>query len=282
MDSFSEALSLLPQKYLSAFGSDMPCAPEELRLRVGRPPSVSCGGKERFLSAPAVTEEDLIKILEKATGASLYSAAEAMRKGCFCVGTMRIGICGQAASAERGRGFSHYSSLCIRMAQECRGVCQSAADRLWQNGFENTLILSPPGGGKTTALRDLIRILADRGLRVGVVDERGELSGSGFDLGRCSDVISGLDKLSGALLLLRSMTPQIIASDEISAPNDIAAIEEIFGCGTGIMATAHAENEKDLQKRPAYRRLVEQGIFTRTLVIRRRGERRFYEAGRLV
>ena len=112
---------------------------------------------------------------------------------------------------------------------------------------------------------------------MGVIDERGELSGGVFDLGRCSDVITGTDKLSGALLLLRSMSPQIIAADEISAPQDLLAVEEIYGCGVGLLASAHAADREDLMRRSAYRVLIEKKIFTRLLVIRRGGGKRSYE-----
>lgn len=112
---------------------------------------------------------------------------------------------------------------------------------------------------------------------MGVIDERGELSGGVFDLGRCSDVITGTDKLSGALLLLRSMSPQIIAADEISAPQDLLAVEEIYGCGVGLLASAHAVDREDLMRRSAYRVLIEKEIFTRLLVIRRGGGKRSYE-----
>ncbi len=275
MDPFAAAIDLMPRKIQASLSDLSSCSPEELRLRVGQPPSVLAGGKERFVSAERVEEQDLARVLEKATGASLYHAAEAMRQGYYCVGPLRIGICGRVTAG--GRGFSSYTSLCVRLSRECRGVCREAADKLLKDGYRNTLIVSPPGGGKTTALRDLIRSFADRGLRMGVVDERGELSSEVYDLGRCSDVISGLDKLSGALLLLRSMTPQIIAADEISAPTDVAAIREIYGCGTGILATAHASDREDLLRRRAYRDLIGDGIFSRLLVIRQRGAVRTYE-----
>ena len=275
MDSFSATLELLPRKWEEALKVYAPYAPEELRLRVGRAPSLCWGGREHVAAAESIEENDLVRVLEKATGASLYSASDAMRRGYYCAGALRIGICGRATPG--GLGFSSYTSLCIRLAHDCRGVCREMADRLLLEGLPNTLIVSPPGGGKTTALRDLIRCLADGGTRVGVIDERGELSGGVFDLGHCSDVISGLDKLSGALLLLRSMSPQIVASDEISAPEDIAAIEEIRGCGVGILATAHAEGAEDLQRRGAYRRLLENGVFERLLVIRQRDGKRSYE-----
>ena len=275
MDAFSAAAALLPRRYEAALRRCAPFAPEELRLRVGRAPSLCYGGREHFLSGDDITEEDLVRVLEKATGASLYSAAAAMRQGYCCTGGLRIGICGRAA--EGGLGFSEYSSLCIRLAHECRGVCREVAEKLKEGRFVNLLIVSPPGGGKTTALRDLIRSFSDGGTRVGVIDERGELSGGVFDLGRCSDVISGLDKLAGALLLLRTMTPQLVAADEISAPEDLAAIEEIYGCGVGILATAHAEDGEDLKRRPAYRKLLERGVFGRLLVIRQKEGRRCYE-----
>ena len=276
MDPFDAALELTPRKYFSALAPYAPMCPEELRLRVGRPPSLFYAGREHPINAPAVEEEDLLRMLQKATGASLYSAADSMRQGCFCVGPLRLGVCGRAAAQERGTGYSSYSSVCVRIARELRGVCAPSAEALCANGFENTLILSPPGGGKTTALRDLIRILADGGTRVGVIDERGELSESLYDLGRCSDVISGTDKLAGALLLLRSMNPQIIAADEISAPQDIAAVLEIYGCGTGILATAHARGIEDLSGRESYRELLRRGVFHRALLIRTEGGARRY------
>lgn len=276
MDPFAAALALLPQKYVPALEPYARYHPEELRLRVGQAPALSYGFSEHPVSAPKLEEEDLVRVLQKATGASLYSAAESMRKGYFSTGTLRLGVCGRASVQEHGTGYSRYSSISVRLARELPDVCKEAACELYGDGFVNTLILSPPGGGKTTALRDLIRILADGGTRVGVIDERGELDEKLYDLGRCSDVISGTDKLSGALLLLRSMTPQVIAADEISAPQDIAAIREIYGCGTGIVATAHACGTEDLKRRESYRELLRCGVFRKALIIRAvRGKRRY-------
>ena len=281
MDAFSAAIDLAPHKYEAVLRERVSFAPEELRFRVGRAPALYYGGREHQLRADAVTENDMIRILEKATGASLYNAAEAMRQGYFCVGALRIGICGTVTPGGGGCGFSAYSSLCIRVARERRGICREITDKLLDEGFENTLIIAPPGGGKTTALRELIRLFADTGLRVGVIDERGEIGGGVFDLGRCSDVITGLDKLSAALLLLRSMTPQIVAADEISAPQDIAAVGEIFGCGVGILATAHAGGLQELMKRRAYREMIEKGVFTNLLTIGNVGGERCYQLRKL-
>ena len=277
MEAFDDLLMLLPAKMVQAVERHRALQAEEMRLRIGRPPSLVYGGKEHCLPLEKVSEDDLLLILQKATGASLYSAAQAIRQGYFCVGSLRIGVCGQTVSDGRGTGFSHYSSLCVRLARECRGVCRIIAEKLNTDPFPNTLILSPPGGGKTTALRDMIRCLSDSGRRIGVIDERGELAESVYDLGRCSDVISGLDKLAGALLLLRSMTPEIIAADEITSPEDITAMEEVYGCGTGLLATAHARDIDDLTRREGYRGLVNRGVFRNAVLIRMKDGMRRYE-----
>jgi len=280
MEPYDEMLMMLPSKMVQALERYGTFNPEELRLRCGRPPSLIYNGRENILFADPVREEDLTRILQKATGASMYNASEAIRQGYFCTNGLRIGVCGQAAADGRGTGFVHYSSLCIRISHPCRGICREIAEKLITD-FGNTLILSPPGGGKTTALRDIIRLLSDSGRRVGVIDERGELSERANDLGRCSDVISGLDKLTGALLLLRSMTPEIIAADEITAPVDVSAVEEIFGCGTGILATAHARDLGDLAGRESYRRILDKGIFRNAVLIRMRDGSRHYEIRKL-
>ena len=281
MDSFEEAMALIGSLYAEKIREKRHLCPEELRLRVGRPPALYYDGQEHELALPPVGEEDIRAVLERATGASLYRAAEALRQGYFSTGSLRLGVCGSVSAQGSGTGFSSFRSLCIRLAHDCKGICSRMADELCSSGFENTLILSPPGGGKTTALRDLIRNLSERGVRLGVIDERGELSDRVFDLGRCTDVITGTDKLSGALLLLRSMAPQVIAMDEISAPEDVEAAEKIYGCGTGLLATAHAKGIEDLSNRSLYRAMLEQGIFRRALVIRGVGSRRSYELRKL-
>lgn len=281
MDSFAELLALAPQRCRAELERHRRFPVEEMRLRIGQAPTLLYGGREHPLELPEVQEADIVRILQKASNASLYRAAEALRRGYCCCGSLRLGVCGRAAAGQCGTGFSSYSSLAIRLSRDCGGVCAGIADRLMREGFDNTLILSPPGGGKTTALRDLVRQLSGRGLRIGVIDERGELSAAVYDLGARTDVISGTDKLSGALLLLRSMTPQVIAADEISAPEDVAAAEKIFGCGTGLIATAHAEGVEDLRRRRVYRDLIAGGVFRRAVTIRSAGGERRYAFERI-
>lgn len=164
------------------------------------------------------------------------------------------------------------SSLAIRIPHEIRGCGQAVIDRLAASSG-NVLILSPPGYGKTTFLRECIRQMSDAGQRVSVADERGELAAvyrgiPQFDLGKSSDVMSDVPKAQAVMMLLRAMNPQVIAMDEISSPEDIGAAETASGCGVRIIATAHAAGRSELQVRPIYKKLLEHGMFGSLIVIK--------------
>lgn len=287
MDSFETACQLLPsplRRRIEAFGQRHP---EEIRLRLLRPPALVINGRELELTGDRLSENELNQVLERATGASLHAAMPGIVSGYISYKGLRIGICG-IGIMNQGQlaGFRDFSSLAIRLPRECRGICSGFIDRLTQPGLENTLIVSPPGLGKTTLLRELIRVLSDRGTRVAVLDERNELSASTggkqhFDLGRCSDVLVGVPKGTGVGMLLRGMNPQVIAMDEISAGEDKQVIERIIGCGVSILASAHGRDRHDMLRRPMYRELFEMGAFSNILTISRDGETRRYSLERL-
>ena len=282
LDGFETALHLVPGRYLDAcrrYAADA----EELRMRSGQALCFVSGGKEHALPGEPIRDSELLRTLEKATDASLHTAAQSMKNGFIQYHGLRIGICGTAAFHEgEFIGYRSYHSLAIRIPRECRGVCDEIYRELYRDGLTNTLLLSPPGGGKTTALRELIRKLSDGGRRVAVVDERNELSaydaaGQGFDLGAHSDVITGFPKAEGAMMVLRGMNPEVIAMDEITQAKDLEAIHEICGCGVGLLASIHAEAPEDLKRRPLYRQLLSWRIFQNAVLIRNTNGRRTYE-----
>ena len=168
------------------------------------------------------------------------------------------------------------TSANLRIAREIRGDARKLAGELYRDGtIDNALILGPPGSGKTTLLRDLIRALSDgegerSGLRVAVADERSELAGSfgHLALGARTDVLSGCPKALAIPMLLRAMSPQVVAVDEITVPADISAMEQAVGCGAALLATAHGSGTEDLGRRPLYRRMMERGIFRIVITIR--------------
>ena len=172
----------------------------------------------------------------------------------------------------RARGKFRYQKITplvgdrVVIARQPDGVADRLRDALWARP-QSVLLCGAPGSGKTTLLRDLIRQLSDRfGWRICVVDERLELAAcaSGvpqFRLGARTDVLSGAPKAAGIELLLRTMNPEWIAVDEITAEADIAAIRRASYCGVRFLATAHAADRRELESRPLYRALLEDGFF---------------------
>ena len=259
-------LSILPPELRDGVLRLDPSALEELRLRAGCVPSALVRGHERPIpgvSAP-VTSRMLEQLLSAATGHSCYSAEESLREGYVTLpGGHRIGLCGTAAM-QGGcvRTIRAVSSLCIRIARQVSAAPPELVRRL----NASALILGPPGTGKTTLLRDCVRQLSNGGQRVCIVDERGELAACHqgvpqLDVGAHTDVLTGCPKAVGISLLLRGMRPDWIAVDEITAPEDILAMEQASYCGVRFLATAHASGPEELQKRPLYRRLCALGLF---------------------
>ena len=295
---FHQAAALLPpeqRRALERLDDAVKARTEEIRLRAGQPVSLVLPEGEITLPGwerPVRTAE-LALLLEIATQASAHTALSQVRSGFFTVrGGHRLGICGSGVVKDGAVwNLRQVSSLALRIAREAVGIAAPILDRLWA-GEEllSTLILSPPGWGKTTLLRDLIRALSDGdgvpARRVGVADERGELAGvcegvPQFRVGRRTDVMDGCPKSAGLLMLLRGMNPQALAADEITAPEDIAALERAANCGVSLLCTAHGASLEDLRRRVLYRRLLEAQIFRRLVVIRRQGSRRCYSVEEL-
>ena len=287
MNATELALSLLPQRCLDRRCREMLNEAEEIRMRIGQKPTILQNRMEYPLHGDPVTQEELMRTLEKATGASLHTAAAALSRGFISYRGLRIGVCGTAFEREdKALGFRSFSSLAIRIPREYKGLCNELYARLREEKPGNLLILSPPGLGKTTVLRELIRRSSNDGLRIGVVDERWEIAAAEqgrpqFDIGSHSDVLSGVSKAKGAMMLLRTMNPQIIAMDEITQPEDLNTMREIVGCGVRMMATAHASGPEELRKRPLYRSMLEEGIFEDCILIRMKEEKRCYELQRM-
>ena len=277
-----DVLNILPRRIQREMLSYMDKA-EELRLRAGQPPVVLLPDGERgILSLSAVTPEELWRITEAAAGGSLFSCESQLRQGFLPLpGGARLGICG-TVTLENGsvRSYSEISSLCLRFPHEVIGC----AEGIWGHfsDFRSTLIISPPGFGKTSLLREMVRLLSSAGYRIGLADERGEVAAlyrgvPQMAVGENTDVLSGAPKAEAILCLLRSMNPQIIALDEMTREEDLNACISCQGCGVKLLATAHGEDVRDLSRRDIYRRLLDRHLFENCIVIRRDGGERIYE-----
>jgi len=284
---FIRAVRLLPpclRSEVLELPASVTGAAEEIRLRVGRAPALTLEGDEiEILPTHIVTVSELQLVLEIATRASAHAYADSIKMGFVTAeGGCRLGLCGTAATDEnRISGIRRLSSVCIRIPREKQGCADKVYSDLTRGGFKSTLIISPPGSGKTTLLRELVRLLSDSGSRISLADERREVAGTFegqpcFDVGARTDVLTGAPKSEGIFLLLRSMAPQIIAFDEITAPEDIEAAEMASNCGVSLLATAHGGGISDLYQRDLYKRLLEKRIFDRAVIIENiKGKRRY-------
>lgn len=294
--AYRQAAGTLPprlrQEALSLPQEDQSRA-EELRLRMGRPMSVVFSEEERPLGKLAVKAEELEQLIEISSRASLHTVLDQVCRGYLTIeGGHRIGLCG-TATLRNGEihSLSRLSSANLRIARQVRGVSESILDSLCPTGrLASTLILAPPGMGKTTLLRDLVRRVSDGDgctpQRVSLADERGEVAAlyngmPQLEVGSRTDVVEGCPKAQGLMLLLRAMNPQVLAVDEITAPEDVQALKMAFGCGVTLLATAHGAERGDLERRALYRPLLEERMIQRLVSIRRLNGRRDYQVEEL-
>ncbi|MCI9467893.1 MAG: AAA family ATPase [Oscillospiraceae bacterium] len=257
---------------------------EELRVTRDKPLSVKTNEGERLLCQNRpITARDIDHIVLSATGGSYHSAAETIKQGYITVkGGSRIGLCGEGAMrGGQNETLRYISSLCIRIPRPALGCADTIFPTLCADQFLNTLIISPPGMGKTTLLRELVRKLSASGYRVSLADERGELASMyqgvpQFDLGPRTDVISNVTKCQAAIMMIRSMAPDILAMDEITATADLPAILEAAGCGVSLLATVHGSGASDLKQKKMFRELFSYDIFQKAVCIELQRGRRVY------
>lgn len=253
---------------------------EEIRLRVGKPVYLKKRGTEQMLPH-YITAVEIKEILNYMSQYSLYAYEEELRKGFLTIeGGHRIGVAGKVLlENDRVKNFQHISSLNIRIAHEVKGCADPILPFLAKDEqLCHTLLISPPGGGKTTLLRDVIRQVSDgcryiRGCTVAVVDERSEIGGccQGVpqnDLGKRTDLLDGCLKEEGMLMLVRSMAPDVLAVDEIGSAADVKAVEYAMQCGCKMLATIHGTSFRELSKKPHVRTLVEEERFERYVVLK--------------
>ena len=256
---------------------------QEIRIRAERPMLAVCGNRE-YRSRRDVSAVQVGKVLSCLGSYSLYAYEAEIRQGFLTLpGGHRVGIAGRTV-LEQGviRTMTEISSSNIRFSRQVKGCADGLMPSLWA-GEElcHTLLVSAPGRGKTTLLRDCIRQISDGcgqhgGMTVGVVDERSEIAGicrgtPGNDLGIRTDVLDGCPKAEGMMLLIRSMAPRVLAVDEIGGFEDLKALEAALNCGCTMLATVHGNSMEELHRKPCLGEMMEKKIFERYVFLARTG-----------
>lgn len=258
---------------------------QEIRLRTGQPLLLLYDGKERILPAAQkqkhiVTKAEIKETLEYSSHYSLYAYEHEIRQGFLTVeGGHRVGVSGKAIlEQEKVKSMQYISSVNIRMSHEIPGCADGLLPMITKNREVcHTLIISPPCGGKTTLLRDLIRQISDgnsyvKGCTVGVVDERSEIGGCYLGvaqnhLGSRTDILDCCPKAEGMIMLIRSMAPRVLAVDEIGAQEELRAVEYAMQCGCKLIASVHGNSMEEIAAKPGLSELVKRRRFERYVVL---------------
>lgn len=266
---------------------------QEIRLRINCPLLVNYQNREYFVSYDAklindsangiiITMNEIKETMEYISNYSLYAFEEEIRQGFITIsGGHRIGITGKTIIQDDAiKGIKHISYINVRLAHQVKGCGDLVLPYLINNracGIYHTLIISPPRCGKTTLLRDIIRQLSDgskelKGMNIGVVDERSEIGACYMgipqnDLGIRTDILDCCPKAKGMMMLIRSMSPQVIAVDEIGSREDLEAIDHVISCGCKLIATVHGSSIEDIKSKPVLGELLEKKLFERYVIL---------------
>lgn len=248
---------------------------QEIRLRINQ--NVHIRFKNQNIEIPRkVSQKDIREVMEFVSSYSIHAYENELRQGFITIeGGHRVGIAGQVL-AEKGnvKNMKHISSINIRISHEVKHCADKIIPYVVQNNrIYHTLIISPPRCGKTTLLRDLIRQISNGNANVGVVDERSELAGcyQGIpqnDLGCRTDVLDACPKKEGMLMLIRSMSPDVIAVDEIGGMEEVDVMKYAMHCGVKMLATIHGESMEEIRKKPLFEQLVKERCFERYIVLK--------------
>ncbi|WHY76018.1 stage III sporulation protein AA [Neobacillus sp. WH10] len=278
-------LSFLPKNIADLISKIPPNQKEELeeiRIRINRPIEMILKGAPRFLSY-IIQPEDAFHLMNKISHFSIYTLEEELKRGYITVsGGHRIGLAGKVILEEgKVKAIRDISSFNIRIAREKVGIAEPIIPFIFKGNWMHTMIIGPPQTGKTTLLRDIARIISTgnrakgyEANKVGIVDERSEIAGCvngvpQLTFGHRLDVLDACPKAEGMMMLIRSMSPDVLIVDEVGRKEDAEAIQEAVHAGIKLVMTTHGTSIEEIRKRPSLRDIIDQRIFERFVILSR-------------
>ncbi|MEH7249679.1 stage III sporulation protein AA [Neobacillus niacini] len=255
---------------------------EEIRFRINRPIEITMKGAPLFLSY-IIREEDAFHFMNKISQFSIYTLEEELKRGYITVsGGHRIGLAGKVILEDgKVKAIRDIASFNIRIAKEKVGIAEKITSFIFKNSWMHTMIIGPPQTGKTTLLRDIARIIStgnhEKGIdayKVGIVDERSEIAGCvngipQMSFGHRLDVLDACPKAEGMMMMIRSMSPDVLVVDEIGRKEDAEAIQEAVHAGIKLIMTTHGFSLDEVRNRPSLKTVLDQNIFQRFIVLSR-------------
>lgn len=292
LDFLIPPLRVMLEKCLNSHARDI----EEIRLRVNRPIILRIGPHEYTVNKKhqlsdslfqgyVITSEEIERTMQVLSQCSLYAWEDELKNGYITIpGGHRVGIVGKGV-LDKGRikTLKDVSGINYRIGKEVLGCADELMPLLIKNNkVLHTLIISPPQCGKTTLLRDIIRQISDgieslnfQGVNVGLVDERSEIAGifqgqPQFDMGLRTDVLDACPKAQGMMMMIRSMSPVVLATDEIGMKEDVQALHHSLQAGVSVITTVHGEDYQEIQERPVLKELINLKFFNRLVTLSRK------------
>lgn len=273
--NISEKLKQIPPQILKDL--------EEIRVRINRPLELTTKGTPHFLPY-IVNSEDAVHLLNKISHFSIYTLEEELKRGYITIeGGHRVGLAGKVILEEgKVKAIRDIASFNIRIAKEKIGIAEKLIPGIYKEGWLHTMIIGPPQTGKTTLLRDIARIVSTgdsdgvfQASKVGIIDERSEIAGCvngipQMTFGHRIDVLDACPKAEGMMMMIRSMSPEVLIVDEIGRQEDAKAIMEAVNAGITLIMTTHGNSLDEIMKRPTLKSILDMGIFQRFIELGRR------------
>lgn len=268
----SEYLPLNIKSILDSLNSTQKASLKEIRIRRQKPVMLNFGNDVKFYHN--ATKEDISNTVNKLSDYSLNSVKESLCRGFITVpGGIRVGISGETVIKNGNVAFIHnINGLNFRIPQEKKGIADSVINYIYDgNTLFNTLVISPPMMGKTTLLRDIARQLS-QSMNVCIIDERSEIAAcvnsvASFDIGIRTDIIDSAPKPQAIAMAVRSLSPDVIVTDEIGSVDDCNALFDASKSGVGFVASLHAQSKSDAMQRQGMLQLFENGIVKRIVIL---------------